>query len=145
MPPDLGQPYLPTWDGAPPHMAPRDLPLWRRYRQSTARFWTAVYFDVALGEGAPLPTNGSRLTLDMWQRITRQRADVVTLSRAGWTIVELRPNAGPSALGTILSYRVLWKADPPDRRPLAILLVTNQTTQDLELAATKLGVPLLMV
>ena len=55
------------------------------------------------------------------------------------------PNAGPSALGTILSYRVLWKADPPDRRPLAILLVTNQTTQDLELAATKLGVPLLMV
>lgn len=145
MSPDLGLPYFPDWPGAPPHMAPLDLPLWRRYQKSTAHTWIAVYFDVAIGEGAPLAANGDRATLDMWQRITRQRADVVTLSRLGWTIVELRPNAGPSALGSLLSYRALWQQDPPDKQPLAILLVTDQVTRDLRLAATKLGVPLLVV
>ncbi len=142
MKPDLGIPYEPTWSGAPPHMAPFDLPLWTRYHRAHANEWTAVYYDVALGEGATFPEKFPLVQEPMWRRITKQRADAVILKPTGWTIVEVRPAAGPAALGALLSYVALWQADPPDSQPLAWLLITDVDNADLLRAAATLNVPI---
>lgn len=143
--PDLGQPYSPTWQGTPPHMAPRDVPLWRRYQAKHAHTWTSVYYDPALGEPAPAPEGQTSEQLDMWQRITRLRADAVIFTGTAWIIVEVRPSAGPSALGSLYAYLTTWRAEPPDQRPVSALLVTDQVTLDLTLTAVKLGIPIDLV
>jgi len=143
--PDLGQPYSPTWQGGPPHMAIGDVPLWRRYQAKHALDWIAVYYDSALGEPAPAPEGQTPGQIDMWQRITRLRADAVILTPAGWYIVEVRPHAGPAALGALFTYLATWKAEPVDPRPVSAVLITDQATPDLRLAADKLGIPIEIV
>jgi hypothetical protein len=143
--PDLGQPYSPTWEGGPPHMAIGDVPLWRRYQAKHALDWIQVYYDSALGEPATPPEGQTPAQIDMWQRITRLRADAIILTRDGWIIAEVRPHAGPAALGTLYTYLITFEADPPTKDPVTALLITDQVTPDLRLAADKLGIPIEIV
>jgi len=67
----------------------------------------------------------------MWHDLTAFRADVVGERDSDWTLIELRANAGPGALGSLLVYRDLWNRDPPDERPLGLELVTDELHPDL--------------
>lgn len=138
--PDLGTPYLPSWAGAPPHMAPLDLPIWTRYRPTAENRWTTIYYDAALGAGAAAPDSATAEQLHMWQRITRLRADAIAVGPAGWELIEVRHQAGPGAIGSLHTYLTLWKVDPPDTRPIRGIIVTNATTVDLIVSAEPLGI-----
>lgn len=128
----LGRAYPTDWQGHPPHMSVRDFQLWRRFQHAHPTIATAYYFDVALGNGA-LDAQAPASKLDgMWTRLTSFRADVIADTGAGWCLIELRDNAGPGALGSLITYCHLWKADPPDTRPVACWLVTNRIHPDLE-------------
>jgi hypothetical protein len=81
----------------------------------------------------------------MWQRITRLRADAIVITLDGWIIVEVRPHAGPAALGALFTYLATWQAHPPTKDPVTALLITDQVTKDLRLAADNLGIPIEIV
>jgi len=145
MKPDLGRPYPIDWNGYPPHMAPLDLPIWRRYLTQPHPTWIRAYFDAALGQGADVPVGGDAAAETMWTRITRKRTDVIIETVTGWIIIEIRHNAGLSAIGTILGYQALWNQDPVDQRPLEILVVTNLADRDTLAAAAAAAVPFAVV
>ena len=132
MKPELGRSYPPSWTGHPAHMSPQDLPLWRAWLTTNHARFTAWFFDVALGEPYdPGPHIGPTYRYAA-MRLSRLRADAVGVSPAGWTLIEVRPFAGASALGALLTYLALWKADPPDSRPISGLLVTNELRKGLD-------------
>lgn len=142
MKPDLGRAYPIDWTGYPPHMAPLDLPIWRRYLKLNHPTWIRAYFDAALGDGADVPAGGDPAMEKMWSRITRKRTDVIIETATGWLIIEIRHNAGLGAIGAILGYKALWEADPPDPRPLEILILTNLADRDTLAAAKAADVPI---
>lgn len=131
MPPTLGPAYPVSWQGHPKHMSSRDFQLWRRYAAETGLPFIALYFDVALGSLNPAPVLPPETLARMWSSITAFRADVLAESVDHWTLIELRANAGPGALGSLLTYRELWHRDPPDDRPLELQLVTDELHPDL--------------
>lgn len=141
MKPDLGDVFPPTWAGAPPHMSPQDLPIWNRYRDKHMMEWSAVYYDTALGVGGTLPDGEDAAAAAMWQRITRKRADAIIYTGREWIIVEVRANAGPGALGSILTYLALWRADPPDHLPVRGIVLTDRMDADTAHAAAATGIP----
>jgi hypothetical protein len=71
---------------------------------------------------------------------TQKRIDVLIETQKSWKIVELRHNATASALGRLIMYRNLWKSDPPDDRPVELMLVTDKYDPDVEAAAKELGI-----
>src|SRR3990170_2010060 len=125
MPPDLGIPFPLDFAGIPPHMSSIDFVLWQRFRQRNILSALRLYFDVAVGRGAEAGSEVAENLRAAWQRITRSRIDVVSEGVVGWTLFEIRGSAGPGALGSILLYRDLWLADPPDRREITLVLVTD--------------------
>lgn len=125
-------------------MAPGDLPIWRRYQPTHQAEWISVYYDAALGDPAPVDTHSPPTNVDMWQRITRLRADAIIRTRKGWTIIEVRPSAGPAALGALATYRSAWRKDPPDNQPVSALLVTDQTTPTVTTAADELQIQIII-
>ena len=140
MPTTLGQKYLPTWDGVPPHMSPEDYEIWKRYRPTIIRDAQAIYYDVGIGGQITVPPGTTPEMAAMWFRNTQKRIDVLLDYGIGWIIVELRFNASSSAIGRLLHYRDLWNADPPDKRPLLLRLVTNRDDPEIRALAQKLDI-----
>jgi len=129
--PELGRSQSPAWRGVPPHMARRDLALWYRFLDRHGSEYQAIFYDVALGDGTdPGPDQLPEYRFG-FIRLTRLRADAIAVRPAGWTLFEVRPAAGAGALGAIVTYRALWEADPPDKRPLEAILITDTIKPEL--------------
>ena len=145
MRPDFGEPYGADFAGHPAHMSAIDFVLWRRLRARGDLVFDRVFFDVAVGRGvdsAPDVAAGIRAA---WARLTRLRIDVVSESASVWTLVEIRGAAGPGAIGSLLTYRSLWRDDPPDDRPVNLVLVTDLFPENLLPVLAEFSILLLVV
>lgn len=140
MRPELGRAHPTIWTGRPPHMAAADLPLWREWIHSHHHHFDALFFDAALGTAPdPGPEQPENYRY-AWIRLNRYRADVIAVSPTGWTIIEVRPRAGASAIGALLTYRQAWFLDPPDDRPVTLILVTDQVRPEIAALARQSGI-----
>ena len=137
---DLGPKFPPTFEGIPPHVSSEDLPIWQEFRRRHAKEYVAFYFDVALGEGEAAASNVSAQVAAAWRRLTRFRADVVGDTGTEWHIIELRPNAGPGALGAIQTYSTLWGTGAPDARPVRAIIVSDRCADDIKRVGRLAGV-----
>jgi len=137
---DLGPSFLPTFEGIPPHVSSEDLLLWEQFRRRFAKDYVRFYFDVALGSGEESPAGTNPNVAAAWQRLTRFRADVVGDLGNEWHLIELRPNAGPAAVGAIQTYSTLWNMSPPDARPVKAIVVTDRCSRDIRVVASLAGV-----
>lgn len=136
----LGPSFPPGWEGIPPHISTDDLTLWEQFRRLYAKDYERFYFDVALGSGEDSPENTRPSVAEAWKRLTMFRADVVGDTGAEWHLIELRPNAGPGAIGALQTYSTLWLTDPPDKRVLVPILVTDRCSPDIRRVAGLSGV-----
>lgn len=140
MPVDLGPSFPPSFEGIPAHVSSDDLALWEIFRKRYAKDYVKFYFDVALGTGEPSPPNVGASVAEAWRRLTKFRADVVGDTGTEWHLIELRPNAGPGALGAVQAYSSLWFEGPPDTRPLKVIIVTDRCANDIKRVAAVAGV-----
>jgi hypothetical protein len=145
MRPRLGRAFPPDWEGYPPHMSARDFQLWIRFTKTHPTLATAYHFDVTLGNGDPSQEPSPEPMNGMWRSLTSYRADVIANTPDGWTLIELRDNASSGALGALILYAHLWHEDPPDTRPLTLLLVTNRIHPDLAPLLPKHSIHLVIV
>jgi hypothetical protein len=137
---DLGPKFEPTFEGLPPHVSSEDLVLWEEFRRRYAKEYVALYFDVSVGTGEEITGGVSENVAKAWQRLTRFRADVVGDTGVEWHLIELRPNAGPGAVGSVQTYTTLWTIAPPDSRPVKSIIVTDRCSRDIRAVAQLAGV-----
>lgn len=137
---DLGPSFPPDFLGIPPHVSTEDLVIWEEFRRLHAKDYVRFYFDVALGTGEDSPAGTRPSVAEAWKRLTRFRADVVGDTGQEWHLIELRPNAGPGAIGAMQTYSTLWLVDPPDRRPVRSIIVTDRCASDILVVARLAGV-----
>ncbi len=137
---DLGPKFEPSFEGIPPHVSSEDLVLWEEFRRRSAKDYVAFYFDVSLGTGEEISGPVSENVAKAWQRLTRFRADVVGDTGKEWHLIELRPNAGPGAVGSIQTYSTLWSIQPPDGRVVVPIIVTDRCSRDIRVVAQLAGV-----
>jgi hypothetical protein len=137
---DLGPKFEPSFEGIPPHVSSEDLVLWEEFRRRSSKDYIAFYFDVSLGTGEEPGPGVSENVGKAWQRLTRFRADVVADTGTEWHLIELRPNAGPGAVGSVQTYTTLWTIQPPDARPVVPIIVTDRCSQDIRTVAQLAGV-----
>lgn len=140
MPTVLGEPYKPTWMGYPPHMSKEDYLLWNIYKITALKDALNVYFDVGLGGQEEVPEGTTPQMAHMWLRNTQSRADVVIETETEWRIIELRHQSTGSELGRILKYRALWQREPPDKKPVRVILVVGRKDDIIKELAESAGV-----
>lgn len=132
---EIGPRFAPTWGGIPPHLSPEDLALWRRWRPLHERDYEGFHFDVRLITPQALPPDLEPNIRRMWLMNTAKRIDVLGVKRDRLDIIELRDNAGLSAIGQLLGYWARLSKEPIVDRPLHMLLVTNRLDPDVVEAA----------
>ncbi len=145
MPPRLGQLFRPDWKGKPPHMVGRDLGLWARFREQLPFPYRGFHFDVALGTPPDVAPDTAPNMRRAWEFLTARRIDAVGILPERWDIIEVRRGAGQAALGALRMYGFLWKQDPPDPRPLKLLLVTDTLDVDTRTLARADGIDVIQL
>jgi hypothetical protein len=94
-----------------PHMAKRDQVVWERFLALYAGNFEAVAYDVAIG-GATLTAPGvPQDQLDGWRYTTALKIDACLRTADSVVVVEVRPEAHVSALGSVLAYCMVAERD----------------------------------
>ena len=134
-----------SFRGSYPHMAKLDAAVWARFLDAHAAGFLGFYYDVALG--------GSRLEglaleepeLLGWQYNTALKIDAVGLTAEQAWIIEVRPNATVSTLGSALAYTLVCERDAVFPLVLLPVIVCESIQPDVDWCCQRLGVTVVRV
>ena len=128
-----------------PHMLPNELRIWDRFIQVMGDRWERFEYDVHVGEGVD-PGPGYP---EKWRKLaimlTQKRIDAVGYAEDGIWIFEVKPDAGLSALGQLLGYKVLFERDRKPSEPIHLAVVTNRVFPDEKFIFDSYGVRVFVV
>lgn len=122
-----------------PHLLPADVALWERWLDKHGDFFAAVEYDVHVGGEVVRWSEWSDKFYAMATTLEAKRIDVVGHKPGEIWIVEVKPEAGVSAIGQLVSYRILYvEKFQPATEPVCCL-VTNYLTLDMRFLLDRLG------
>lgn len=128
-----------------PHMKPADVAIWERFMREYPEAYDQCQYDLNCGEGSQQFTHEDPSAAKSWGHLKARKIDVVGYGDEYVDIIEVKPHAGPSALGQVLGYVHLYLGyvDPhADARPV---IITDSMENDMPYLAARLGVRVLVV
>jgi hypothetical protein len=122
------------------HLLPGEVSLWQRYLAQHGEYFDRFEYDIHVGQGVPLDPAWPPEIIRAALALTQKRIDVVGYAGSEVWIFEIKPDAGLSALGQLLAYKMLWERDRgvPSRMYLAI--VTDRLNPDEEYLFSSHGI-----
>jgi len=109
-----------------PHLLRNEVPIWRRFLAQFREKFAKFEYDVHVGKGAEphrvLPPNLQKAL----RVLTQKRIDVVGYRVGEVWLFEVKPNAGPSALGAVMMYEYFYRRDRAPRERIIKAVVTDQ-------------------
>lgn len=123
-----------------PHLLPADVLLWERFLDQYPDYFESVEYDVHVGgavDHSPWWSDKFRIEAS-W--LASKRIDVVGHRKGEIWIVELKPEAGLSAIGQLIGYELLYQKRYSPTWPLVKCLVTNLLTPDERFLTVALGI-----
>ena len=123
-----------------PHLLPNEEKIWLRFLQIYGDQFENYRYDVRVGRGVD---PGPRYEWK-WRKLaimlTQKRIDVVAERDGEVWIFEVKPDAGLSAIGQVLSYRVLYREQFKEKRPIKLAIVTTRVDDDIREVAKEYGI-----
>jgi hypothetical protein len=128
-----------------PHMKPYDVAIWERFMLAFPDVYDHCIYDCPVGAGSQFdPTVNDENGADLYD-LYRRKIDVVGFKDNQIDIIEVKPQAGTSALGQVVGYRELYIRDEkPAVFPKAVI-VTDRLLPDMDMLAARLGVQIVVV
>lgn len=128
-----------------PHMRKEDIAIWERFITAYPTAYDTVIYDLAVGSGSPVSPGEEEVLAGGFKTLTQRKIDVVAQAPGTLDIIELKPDAGPSALGQVKGYVTLYKRDVnPSANPRPVL-ITDRLKPDMKELAEAQGVTLIIV
>ncbi len=121
-------------------MAVNDVPIWERWLELHASEFEGFDYDVRVGRGRNAPASFSPEFRKDITDLTQMRIDAVAVQSGLIDIIEVKQNAGASAIGQVLTYKELYEDSPEALLIRRLVIVTDNPHPDLVRAAEKLGV-----
>lgn len=128
-----------------PHLKPADEAIWERFMAQWPLAYSQVQYDLNCGEGSQQFSHEDPAIATSWGKLKARKIDVVGFADEYVDIIEVKPHAGPSALGQVVGYLHLYLGyvDPhADARPV---IITDSVENDMPFLSAKMGVRLVVV
>ena len=128
-----------------PHLRPEDVAIWEKFLSAHPDFYDSVDYDLKVGEGrdySEMP--GDEFRADM-EYLSKKRIDVVGYKGDEIHIIELKPQAGFSAVGQVLGYAKLFAATGAAGKRIVPVVITDEELPDVRNFCLKMGVLLLIL
>lgn len=92
-----------------PHMLQEEVVVWKRFLKRYGDNFTKYRYDVHVGRGVGRIRGYSTKLQDMAITLTQKRIDVVAARGAETYIVEIKGRASMSAIGQLMTYKILYE------------------------------------
>ena len=120
-----------------PHLMPNEVPLWERFLAIWGKNFEGFEYDVRVGKGVDPGAEYPEPWRSLAIQLTQKRIDVVGRRDGIVYIFEVKPQAGLSALGQLLAYRILYRETFNYRGRLRLAVVTDRLNPDERLVYTR--------
>lgn len=128
-----------------PHLLPADVDLWERFMEAHPGFFERVEYDVHVGGAIDVRPWWSAEDRRSFSHLAAKRIDVVGHTPGRIWIIEVKPEAGVSAIGQLISYRLLYEKRFGATAPLVLCLVTDFLTPDERWLTSQLQISVYVV
>lgn len=126
-------------------MRPEDQAIWDRFINKYPEAYDEVFYDFPVGEGSPIPKKTQENLARDFRILTQWKIDVVAKKNNTIDIIELKPNAGISALGQVQAYAILYARIAPTNIKIIPTLITDILRPDMEKLAIIEKIKLIIV
>ena len=126
-------------------MRPEDQAIWDRFIFKYPEAYDEVFYDFPVGEGSPIPKKTQENLARDFKILTQWKIDVVARKNNTIDIIELKPNAGISALGQVQAYAILYTRIAPTNIKIIPTLITDILRPDMEKLAIIEKIKLIIV
>ncbi len=122
-----------------------DAAIWERFMGMFPVEYDAVIYNLHIGAGAEIPENTEGVVASDFKLLTQYKIDVVAFKGDRTDIIELKPNAGTSAIGQVQNYAILYQRDIDDRGVPQAVIITDRERPDMKFLTKNAGVKLIIV
>jgi len=112
-------------------MMPEDTALWNRFLHDHPKINATVAYDVHVGTPSPTPKDFPPPYKYMVDRLSTKRIDVVLFFPTETLVTEIKPYAGTTAIGQVLSYVPLFHRDFPHEPKPRPCIITDTPQPDI--------------
>jgi hypothetical protein len=119
--------------------------LFRRFEMLQPLGPALYQIQFRLGEGMPPDPDWPDWLAQMAKALTQRRVDVLASTPTTDWILEIKPRAGPSALGQLLVYRALYIQQFPDRSTPNLGIIADRNSYDMAAAYSEFNIRLFLV
>jgi hypothetical protein len=128
-----------------PHMKPEDVAIWERFIEAYPDAYDRCQYDVVVGSDPEfIDELDEKVGGDSW-KLYQKKIDVLGIKGEKLDIIELKPKAGPAAIGQVKMYKKLFTKDyTPPTEPKTVV-ITNEAGLDLREFAKEEGVLIAVV
>ena len=92
-----------------PHMVKQEIAIWKRFIKAYGDQFMSYKYDIHVGKGLDHLPGYTRKEQEMAIRLTQKRIDVVAVSEHKVYIIEIKERAGMSAIGQLITYKILFE------------------------------------
>lgn len=114
------------------HMLSGDVAIWERFLVKYPNVYESLQYDVHVGEGLRDQAGVTDEVKYASMELLLKRIDVVGKLGAETHIIEVKPDAGMSAVGQVLCYEVLYRRDFKKVGLIKRVIVTDRLWPDEE-------------
>ena len=123
-----------------PHMLSEDVAIWERFLEKYGGVYDSLTYDVHVGEGLRDLEGVTDEVKYASMELLLKRIDVVGKLGAETHIIEVKPDAGISAIGQVFCYEVLYRRDFKVSGPIRKVIVTDRLWPDHEFLFNEFGI-----
>lgn len=128
-----------------PHMSVADTEIWNRFILKYPEAYERMQYDFHVGDAPPFNPfmdDGEDKNQDMLYRL---RIDAIGHNGENVDLIELKPNAGATAIGQIRSYKTLYERDYHDKGKVNMVIITDTLKPNMDFLCTQDGIRLFIV
>lgn len=114
--------------------------IWKKFLDKYSDLYTDYTYDVHLPVNIKIPDNIENQYKENAEKLTARRIDVVLRENGILWIVEIRPNATQSAIGSLLLYRYLYIAKFNPTLKVRLMLVTDYVNAEVKMLCRTVGI-----
>lgn len=127
------------------HLLPAERRIWEAFLEGHGSYFESFEYDVHVGEGIPPDPSWDEVYKKQIAATSRYRIDVVgRRGREVW-IIEVKPEAGASSVGQLLTYKKLYIQEFGIQDILYLAVVTDMLRHDMSGVFEEYGVKYFIV
>lgn len=107
------------------HMLPRDRRIWERFLLKYEKDFDLFRYDVLCGPKLRVESDDLPWLGDLSERLMSLRIDVLAYNEDETWLIEVKPNAGLSAMGQLMAYRYYLDPSYVGETELKAVVVTD--------------------